>query len=309
MTAVFCWDCTSITNARHVTASIRCACGSRDVDLYDPQDVQQHARTRQVQAMRTPEPTFVQHMVGPQFTRTALAPSHPVGSEIPGWDVYKGPMPGPNPLQNSSDPHMGPMRCSVCKGSGYDLRDRNVCRECAGTGFMTPTTTPEPPAVARHQYPSTQTTVPFMGKRTRKTAAKPSVTTENARATKAPDWWKPMDYQHEQQAPLVMRGAACPTCDSPNTHLVTSSRGEGWWSCPNCGPMANIDKHPEIDPYNPPAGFKPKARTFRAASTRDKQVSRIATVVEAVRQQNPGLTPHQVVGLARETVRRYPEAQ
>ena len=305
-TPVFCWNCTNVGSAVKVTANLRCACGSRDVDLYDPQDPHQRHRIAMVAQAHAEPPTFVEHMVGPRFASHTTA-STPVGTEIPGWDVYKGPMPGKNPLQNNDDPHMGPMRCSVCKGSGYDLRDRNVCRECGGTGFMTPTTTPEPPAVARHQYPSTQTTIPFMGKR--KTAARPSVTTEQSRAAKAPDWWKPMDYQHEQQAPLVMRGAACPNCDSPNTHLVTSSRGEGWWSCPNCGPMANIDKHPEIDPYNPPAGFKPKARTFKAASIRDSRVSRIAAVVGAVSQQNPGLRPHEIVGLARETVRRYPEAQ
>jgi hypothetical protein len=74
--------------------------------------------------------------------------------------------------------------------------------------------------------------------------------------------------------------------------------------------MANIDKHPEIDPYNPPENFKPQARTFRAASKKDSRVnSRIATLVVAVTQQNPGLSPHEIVGLARETVRRYPEAQ
>jgi hypothetical protein len=73
--------------------------------------------------------------------------------------------------------------------------------------------------------------------------------------------------------------------------------------------MANIDKHPEIDPYNPPKGFKPSGRTFKSASTKDTKISRIATVVGSVSQQNPGLKPHEIVGLARETVRRYPEAQ
>lgn len=296
-TAVFCWSCASIGSAKRITADLRCVCGSPEVDLLDANNIEQAKRIVAVQRMNQPAPTFVEHM-----TKKALAP---VGTEIPGWDVYKGPMPGANPLQNSDDPHMGPKRCPVCKGSGYDLRDHNMCRECGGTGYMTPTTTPEPPAVARHNYPSTQTTVPFMGK---KKASRPSVTTEQSRATKTPEWWTPKEYTHKQEAPLVMRGAACPNCASPNTHLVTSSKGEGWWSCPNCGPMANIDKHPEIDPYNPPQGFKPRPRTFRSAS-KVTPVSKIASVISSVVEHNPGLSPREVVGLARETVRRYPEAQ
>ena len=300
-TAIFCWACASIGMTHRITANLRCVCGSPEVDLLDPDDVGQAKRIVAVQRSRQPEPTFVEHM-----TKKALAP---VGTEIPGWDVYKGPMPGPNPLQNSDDPHMGPKRCPVCKGSGYDLRDHNICRECGGSGYMTPTTTPEPPAVARHNYPSTQTTVPFMGKK--KTAAKPSVETENARAVRTPNGWKPMDYTHEQKTPLVMRGAACPQCANPNTHLVTSAKGEGWWSCPNCGPMANIDRHPEIDPYNPPADFKPRPRTFKAASrsSRSAAGSRIISIAAMTADKNPGLTPHEIVSLARETVRRYPEAQ
>jgi rubredoxin len=242
------------------------------------------------------------------MTKQAYTDPKPVGSEIAGWDVYKGPMPGKNPLQNSDDPHMGPKRCSVCKGSGYDIKDRGTCRECGGTGFMTPTTTPEPPAVARHNYPSTQTTVPFMGKK--KEAAKPSVNTEQSRAAKAPDWWQPKEYEHKQETPLVLRGARCPNgnCDAPNTHLVTAANGNGWWSCPNCGPLADIDRHPNIDPYNPPSGFKPKARSFKAAS-KTTSTGRIASIVAAVIENNPGLTPQETLGLARQTARRYPEAQ
>lgn len=300
MTAqVFCWDCASHGEVHRVTANLRCACGSADVDLFDPSSPrQQHRIATVTQIHMPPEPM--------DFVAFMTKAAGPVGTEIPGWDVYKGPMPGPNPMQNSDDPHMQPRRCPVCKGSGYDISDRTRCRECGGTGFMTPSTTPEPPAVARHNYPSTQTTIPFIGKRKR--AAKPSVTTEQSRAAKAPDWWKPTEYSHAQEAPLILRGASCPNCDSPNTHLVTAANG-GWWSCPNCGPMVNIDKHPNVDPYNPPKGFKPQPRSFKSASKRDPQSSRIVTVISSVAKQNPGLMPHEVVGLARETVRRYPEAQ
>lgn len=296
---LFCWDCTAHAVVPKVASNMRCRCGSSDIDLYDPEHEGQRQRIAHVASLRAPQKPvdFVSFM-----TKQATAP---VGTEIPGWDVYKGPMPGANPMQNSDDPHMQAKRCPVCKGSGYDLHDHNTCRECGGTGFMTPTTTPEPPAVARHNYPSTQTTVPFMGK---KTSAKPSVNTEQSRAVRTPNGWTPMDYTHKQESPLVLRGAKCPTCAAPNTHLVTAANEHGWWSCPNCGPLADIDRHPDIDPYNPPSGFKPKPRSFKAAS-KDSSPARIMSMAASIAEQNPGLNQREILGLARQTARRYPEAQ
>jgi hypothetical protein len=305
---VFCWDCASHADVSKVASNLRCRCGSSDIDLYDPESEGQRQRIAMIASLHAPKKPvdFVSFM-----TKEAYTDPKPVGTEIPGWDVYKGPMPGKNPLQNSDDAHMKPLRCPVCHGAGYDIQDRGPCRECGGTGFMTPTTTTEPPAVARHNYPSTQTTVPFMGKK--REATKPSVTTENSRATKAPDWWQPKEYTHKQESPLVLRGARCPNgkCDSPNTHLVTAANGNGWWSCPSCGPLADIDRHPDIDPYNPPSGFKPKPRSFKAATRvlHTAAGSRVTSIFAAITEHNPGLTPQETLGLARQTARRYPEAQ
>lgn len=294
---VFCWDCTAHAVVSKVASNLRCRCGSTDIDLYDPTNTAIQQRIAMVAELTAPKKPL-------DFVSFMTKRATPVGTEIPGWDVYKGPMPGPNPMQNSDDAHMQPPRCPVCHGAGYDIQDRGKCRECGGTGFMTPTTTSEPPAVARHQYPSTQTTVPFMGKK----AAKPSTNTEQSRATNPPDWWTPKEYEHKQEAPLVLRGAKCPSCASPNTHLVTAANEHGWWSCPSCGPLADIDRHPNIDPYNPPSGFKPKARSFKAAS-KSTGSARVASIMVSIAEHNPGLEPREILGLARHTARRYPEAQ
>jgi rubredoxin len=273
-TDLFCWSCAGHGAVERVTAGLRCDCGSQDIDLFDPGDKAQQQRIFQVSAaLAQPEPEFVDFM-----TKQAYTDPGPVGSEIPGWDVYKGPMPGVNPMANSDDPHMGPKRCPVCHGSGYDLQDKTKCRECGGTGFMTPTTDVDPPAVARHNYPSTQTKVPFIGSK-------------------------------QASNPLVLRGAACPNfrCRTQDTNLVVAANGNGWWNCPSCGPLADIDRHPEIDPYHPPTGFRPNKRSYKSAS-RTTRAGRLVSVATSVAQQNPGLTPREVVALARNTVRRYPEA-
>lgn len=95
--------------------------------------------------------------------------AQPVGGDLPGWNEYTGPRPSANSEQNGIGT---PYRCPVCHGLGYDLQDGGVCRMCGGAKVITPNADEheEVPAVARHDYPSTQTKVPFMGKR--KTKAK-----------------------------------------------------------------------------------------------------------------------------------------
>lgn len=290
MTAhIFCWGCAEHGVVNKVTAGLRCSCGSNDLDLYEASP----AQLARVAAVHTPNPGA--------FTSFMVSASQSVGDEIKGWDVYKGPMPGPNSMNNGVGQ---PVRCSVCRGSGYDIQDKAICRECGGSGQITPTTTAEPPAVAKHNYPSTQTSVPFMGRRKQ----------SDIETKTAPDWWSPKEYNHQPEQAFAMPGAKCPNgnCGASTTNLVHDYKDDAWWHCPSCGPLANVDRNPEINPYSPPEGFKPKPRQFRESKKifgKQQKTGRLMKVIASVGTQNPGLRRREIVGLARETVRRYPEAQ
>jgi hypothetical protein len=112
---------------------------------------------------------------GPQQQRRS-----PVGTEIPGWNEYAGPKASPNSMQNGIGT---PYVCPVCHGTGFDLQDGGTCRMCGGAKIITPNADEhqEVPAVARHDYPSNQTQVPFLGKRkSKKTTTNNTTTKQNS---------------------------------------------------------------------------------------------------------------------------------
>lgn len=425
-TPIRCYGCGTTGWITHVTAGLRCTCGSTDLDLHEPDPP----------ARSGGETLDAAFDAFPQRWR----------QDLPGWSEYVGPPPGPNVMDNG---YPGPgQRCSVCKGSGYDLSDRNVCRNCQGTGIHTPPTArPEPVAVPRHKGPSTQTTVPFMGKQAqrpptvnvvhprglphdivfhshepgggiisteqmndpragegkhtryyaeadpehnlgyhpskeqatraiadhfgwdaqhlrhtnettgevatkpfhqaaaRRTAAPAGSVEEHIKATTpgysssgpvgprrpnqpfsredtethypkadtrspATSYRSDRDYTTSGPSRLSLPGADCPTCGNDPTHLVKDQREQAWWSCPNCGPLANVDKTPEVDPYDPGEAFQPSPKGFKAAKrTRwrkpPRKTGRLLSMIATVAQANPGLGRRQAVGLARAAATRY----
>lgn len=193
-TPILCLGCGATGTVARVTAHLQCRCGSTDLDLYTRSPEQQ----AHIAALRgtpgpssTPEPVpFTQWMTGrvalnegPQQTRRA-----PMGTEIPGWNEYAGPRPSPNGMNNGVGT---PYVCPTCHGTGYDPQEGGVCRMCGGAKVITPNADEhqEVPAVARHDYPSTQTTVPFLGhrkstskKKTRRTTAPKTAKSSNSDA-------------------------------------------------------------------------------------------------------------------------------
>jgi hypothetical protein len=165
---LLCYGCGTTGVVPRVTASLRCRCGSRDLDLYVGSLEQREASWRlQQRRAAAIEVSFADWM-----TREAAAPAKaaPVGGDVPGWNEYTGPRPTPSQEQNGIGT---PLTCPICHGSGFDIQDGGRCRTCGGSGVLTPNTDAETPAVARHDYPSNQTTVPYMGKkRTRKSAGR-----------------------------------------------------------------------------------------------------------------------------------------
>jgi hypothetical protein len=294
---VFCWGCAEHGVVNKVTAGLRCSCGSDDLDLFENS-------AQQIQRMAELKGSFSRYMTAASYNQ--FMASQPVGGDVAGWNEYTGPKPSGNTMETGVPE---PMRCPVCLGAGYDIKDKTTCRECHGLGKIIPTTSPEPPMVAPHNYPNNATKVPFLGQR------KQAATKTEIKPAPAPDWWTPpKDHSGEASTPFAMKGAACPNgdCNAQTTNLVHDYKNDAWWHCPNCGPLANVDRNPSINPYDPPKGFKPKPRQFRESKrvfAKAEDSGRLLNVVASVSQQNPGLRPHEVVGIARETVRRYPEAQ
>lgn len=327
---VICMSCAYTASVNKVTAGLRCACGSTDLDAYTG-TAEQNAHIARLRAPRSASaPTFAQFM----------GAGVPKNVE-PNWDEYVGPMPGPNQMSNG----VGPVRCPNCNGGKFDIQEGGICRACVGQGVLTPTTsvTP-PPAVAPHHYPSNETKVPFMGRR--KKAGRPSSDPlgspeEHIKAT-TPGWgergvrqptepfsWdneashypkaqdsspatkirEPYDYEQTPDRPFEMPGTSCPNCKTGPLTLQKDHREDAWASCRNCGPLANVDKAPEIDPYNMPSGFLP-GKGYKAASLLgSRKTGRLLRMISNSSRANPGLTEAELVFVARRSLRKYPESK
>lgn len=205
----------------------------------------------------------------------------PHGESQFGTSEYAGPRPGPNPMQVGRDP--GGRPCPVCHGSGYDMQEGGTCRECGGSGKVTSTSTPEQTAVAPHADMTNTTKVPFLGQR--------------------------REAKSESPAPPLRLLAECPTCHAPQTELKADYKGEGWWRCAKCGPLANIDRHPEVNPYAPAQNFAPSPKSYRESKRlklgKVEQTGVLLSMVAAVMENNPGLSERETLSLARRSIQTY----
>jgi predicted Zn-ribbon and HTH transcriptional regulator len=119
-------------------------------------------------------------------------------------------------------------------------------------------------------------------------------------------------YSHGTK-PLPLSGAKCPSCGNSNTQLIRDSKDEAWWHCPNCGSLANVDRNPEVNPFNPPADFKPdrdfekKKRVAFRRKKEEPKTGKALKMVHATLQTNPGLTVGQALTLVRNALAKYPE--
>lgn len=296
---------------------------------------------------------------------------HAMPDPLKGWNDYAGPpVPGNNdPYQPGRDMSHNTTTCPVCRGTGYDVQDKTVCRECGGFGSITHPTQPEgPPATARRPG---QTAVPQVGpvrssrqvvispefaahlaaggngvKRGRgRPSSDPFGSVEDHLQATSPDYrhrllqqtvpaqFDPKDtstyypsadsmspavktrqnrpgFQPEIHGdePYKMNDAWCPMCGHDPTHLERDAKDDAWWSCPNCGPLANVDKNPSVNPYDTDDDFEPdrnmkRSSRFRRAS---KKTGRIFKIMAAAQRTN-NLTDREAFELARRTVAAYPE--
>lgn len=432
-TSIICHGCGLVGAVNRVTANLRCTCGSHDLDLYTGSQ-QQRSFLASLQASRT---TFAEHMTGemPGTKHYPHQDKYPTEyPALPGWSEYVGPKPGLNDMDNGY-PHQDGERTRSTSPEGADgvnnlyVYDKHAPRSA-------PTEDLDEPAVKRHQGPSTQTTVPFVGRRKkavgegrpkalrvdipdgdshdlvshshysgggvivdqakddpeqdpktrwyaeaeptdeepevnlgfhptrnhaaqaiaghhgwdmdeihthnektnklrktvlRKSAGRPQVADpmgspeEHIKST-TPGWGsddgvgkadhrspafkhrEERDYTKAPTESFKMEGADCPNCGQDPTHLKKDYKEDAWWHCPNCGPLANVDRNPEIDPYSPSKDFQPNPRSFKASSRGSVETTgQVLDLVQAVTTTNPGLTKREALLLARKAASRYSE--
>lgn len=109
--------------------------------------------------------------------------------------------------------------------------------------------------------------------------------------------------------PYQMDLATCPSCGHAPTVLSKDKNEDAWWACPRCGPLANIDQRPEINPYSPPQGFEPD-RSMKTGGflSRNRKTGRLLNVLAVIHERNE-LDAAEAVDLARKTVLRYGEGR
>jgi hypothetical protein len=316
-----CKRCRATGTVNRRTAGLRCTCGSKDFTQLGEQG-------------------FLEFMGAASGPGTGWGKSMP--DTLKGWNEYAGPMPGANPDYAGNT--AADERCSNCDGSGWSLREK--CRACFGTGKHTPPTEPGPaPLVAKHPgqtsvpfvgrrkkagrhqndpdaMPSNldvvRSTTPGFGERGQMSPQRKDFAWDDTSShypgadshSPAVQYREPKDYSDEALAnagPYVMHGADCPNCGHEPTHLVKDAKDDAWWHCPNCGPLANIDRNPEINPYDEHKDFEPNSGFKAKASRGGKRTGRALSMIARVQDTNPGLRQHEVVGLVLRTLKRYPE--
>jgi hypothetical protein len=346
---IICHGCGTRAMVNRVTASLRCTCGSADLDLDD--DLQT---------------TASEHVAYPHGPGTGWGNPQDLTR---GWSDYEGPLPSPNPV--GSPPVNDSMRCPSCHGSGYDVQDKTLCRECNGAGVVkrstgqpdvesNDATTGGPPVGGARWQGATgsyssgggggRTVQVFAasgggggsGGTSQVVAARPSHpdTAEYQNIHGAPGYghvgptgphstFNPenektfyekgehspgvryrdeRDYSKPTGRPYLMEGATCPNCGHAPTELRKDRNEDAWWHCPGCGSLANIDAHPEVNPYGKNPGMVPdrSMKTGKKLLGRTHKTGRLLAIVATV-QKNNTVSLAEALWVARNTLITYPE--
>jgi hypothetical protein len=323
---IFCGSCGARGSVAKVTAGLQCRCGSKDLGL-DGVD---------------PKPSRVasQHVAYPQGPHTGWG--KPMPSPTRGWSDYAGPIPTTVPR---TPPVSDSQVCPACNGSGYDTIDKTMCRECNGSGRIDgrhPTSAPGNDYLHPESYDATTNGPPSGGarwqgrqgvriapgspedviRRSTPGFTAPPPTGEfnpNDAATfypKSPHRSPAVQVREERNydaptgRPYLMDEAYCPNCGHAPTELAKDRNEDAWWRCPNCGPLANIDAHPEVNPYEPSQDFRPD-RSMKTGSLFRRKANkrgglRVLALLDSIHGAND-VSAAEALTLARKTLITYGE--
>jgi hypothetical protein len=270
---------------------------------------------------------------------TGWGKSHP--SADSNWSDYAGPTPGPNPNIGTKTDADADHVCQICKGTGKTSiggggYDESVCRNCHGTGSVkysgeshgetndaTTSTRPQLGAsAARAKVTMPDGTTYFLpmnvnaGRRSADPLGSPEDhimagggygDRENNTQIR-----QPADLaQSHGDAPLSLDQASCPDCGHAPTQIVKDKNDDGWWHCPSCGPLANVDKNPEVDPYRPGDNFTPDRSMKRKGKILNRKggsTGKLLSMTASIQSKN-AVTVREALTLAREALISFPEGR
>jgi hypothetical protein len=310
--AIFCGGCGARDTlpVKQVTASLACRCGSTQLGLVGVDDMP--------------------HTAAPHGPGTGWGKAMP--DPLQGWSEYPGP--GPQSFPRSA-PVADTTTCPVCHGAKYDLIDKGPCRECGGTGYITHPTDrgpvqnydpgrPSPGGGAGWAGVTAGLTAEAQAKISGRPYRGPGISNEELISSTTPGYKtnpdsftsrSPQVHTREDKdydapaGPYQMDQAACPSCGHAPTQLVKDKNEDAWWHCPNCGPLANIDARPQINPYSPPANFKPD-RSMKTGGflSRNRKTGRLLSMLATIHRANE-LDAAEAVEIARKTLIKYREGR
>lgn len=262
---------------------------------------------------------------------------------LQGWDEYRGPAVTRNPLSDEQLTSTNGL-CPACGGSGFDSRasgggyDETTCRLCHGTGKYTPTTSqPDTETLDPHAGPASggarwQTSKSAVVTMPDGTTFPVEVTVTAGRKSTDPlgsveDYIKngggysehnspiqdPSDLAKTHgDKPLLLDQASCPNCRHQPTQILKDKNDDGWWHCPNCGPLANVDKHPDVNPFDPGFAFQPdrsmKTKAGLLFNRDTTPTGKLFKMMATVQTNNPGMRNDEAFDLARRALLAFPES-
>jgi ribosomal protein S27AE len=250
---------------------------------------------------------------------------------LQGWDEYSGPQVGSNPLRDTKlDSNSGV--CPACGGSGKDTRasgggySENSCRLCGGSGrYTSPTSLSGPTKTddAHTQGPNVggarlATVTPLRITLPNGTKWEGTGRVINAGRTSTDPMGSVEQYNgdyNDSRGPAtrpnhpnngqVKLNAQCPSCGSSSTHLTRDHKDDGWWTCPKCGPLANVDRT-KVNPYDPGFGFTPdRGMKIKGNVTAEKKTGQLFKMVMAIKENNSGLSNDEALILSRRALLKW----
>lgn len=342
---IFCGDCgRDDVVVGKLATSLRCqGCGSGNLGLTGvdprPNQVSHHAAVMDPGMMI---PAAIRHTAAPKGPGTGWGQPHP--DPLNGWNMYVGPTPQTMPrtapvadtdvcpvCHGSGYDLIDKVKCRECGGlgrvtyptqsSGTHDYDATTHTSPAGGSALASLGLTAEASQALHTAGRPNTKDPYgpeyqnmHGDPNYRSRVSPSIEFDpgnkesfypsSPNVSPHVKTREDRDY-NAPSGPYQMDQAACPNCGHAPTQLVKDKNQDAWWHCPSCGPLANIDRNPEVNPYSPPRDFTPdRGMKTGGFLSRNHRTGRLLAILAKIHEANE-LTEREAVGLARRTVSQY----